>query len=129
MDSAGNNWGRINYGANIGLCPVTEMGNMGNWQKSSFCGVMGPRFSLPPEQIFSALMRERLLIELSTAITDALSAEHHMRLTTMQAAEKNIDENLEAMNLEYQQMRQENITTELLDVVSGAEALRTQKRK
>ena len=47
----------------------------------------------------------------------------------MQAVEKNIDENLEAMNLEYQQMRQENITTELLDVVSGAEALRMQKRK
>ena len=88
-----------------------------------------PTYTLPPEQIFSALMKERLLIELSTAITQALSAEHHMRLTTMQAAEKNIDENLEAMNLEYQQMRQENITTELLDVVSGAEALRTQKRK
>ena len=88
-----------------------------------------PTYTLPPEQIFSALMRERLLIELSTAITDALSAEHHMRLTTMQAAEKNIDENLEAMNLEYQQMRQENITTELLDVVSGAEALRMQKKK
>ena len=88
-----------------------------------------PTYTLKPDQIFSALMKERLLIELSTAITDALSAEHHMRLTTMQAAEKNIDENLEAMNLEYQQMRQENITTELLDVVSGAEALRTQKRK
>ena len=88
-----------------------------------------PTYTLEPDQIFSALMRERLLIELSTAITEALSAEHHMRLTTMQAAEKNIDENLEAMNLEYQQMRQENITTELLDVVSGAEALRLQKRK
>ena len=88
-----------------------------------------PTYTLKPDQIFSALMRERLLIELSTAITDALSAEHHMRLTTMQAAEKNIDENLDAMNLQYQQMRQENITTELLDVVSGAEALRTQKRK
>lgn len=88
-----------------------------------------PTYTLPPEQIFDALRKERLLIELSTALTDALSAEHHMRLTTMQAAEKNIDENLEAMNLEYQQMRQENITTELLDVVSGAEALRLQKRK
>ncbi|MBR1778269.1 MAG: F0F1 ATP synthase subunit gamma [Alphaproteobacteria bacterium] len=88
-----------------------------------------PTYTLPPDKIYSALMRERLLIELSTAITEALSAEHHMRLTTMQAAEKNIDENLEAMNLEYQQMRQENITTELLDVVSGAEALRNQKRK
>ena len=88
-----------------------------------------PTYTLPPDQIFSALMKERLLIELSTAITEALSAEHHMRLTTMQAAEKNIDENLESMNLEYQQMRQENITTELLDVVSGAEALRKQKRR
>ena len=50
-----------------------------------------------------------------------------MRLTTMQAAEKNIDENLETMNLQYQQMRQENITTELLDVVNGAEAMRKKK--
>ena len=47
----------------------------------------------------------------------------------MQAAEKNIDENLERMNLEYQQKRQENITTELLDVVSGAEALRSKEKK
>ena len=44
-DSSGYNWGRINYGANIGLRPSTEMGNMSNWQKSAFCGVMGPRFS------------------------------------------------------------------------------------
>lgn len=87
-----------------------------------------PTYTLPAKTIYSALIKERLLIELSTAITEALSAEHHMRLTTMQAAEKNIDENLEAMNLQYQQMRQENITTELLDVVSGAEALRMQKK-
>ena len=86
-----------------------------------------PMYTLPPEKIYSALLKERLLIELSTAITEALSAEHHMRLTTMQAAEKNIDENLEAMNLQYQQMRQENITTELLDVVNGAEAMRKKK--
>ena len=86
-----------------------------------------PTYTLLPEKIYSALLKERLLIELSTAITEALSAEHHMRLTTMQAAEKNIDENLEAMNLQYQQMRQENITTELLDVVNGAEAMRKKK--
>lgn len=88
-----------------------------------------PTYTLPSEKIYSALLQERLLIELSTSITEALSAEHHMRLTTMQAAEKNIDENLEKMNLEYQQLRQENITTELLDVVSGAEALRAENQK
>lgn len=98
-------------------------------KKMGWPGRNFPTYTLPASAIYSALVRERLLIELSTAITEALSAEHHMRLTTMQAAEKNIDENLESMNLEYQQMRQENITTELLDVVSGAEALRKQKRK
>lgn len=88
-----------------------------------------PTYTLPSHKIYSALLRERLLIELSTALTDALSAEHHTRLSTMQAAEKNIDTNLEAMNLEYQQMRQENITTELLDVVNGVEALNVNKKK
>ena len=59
-----------------------------------------------------------------------MSAEAHaLMMQGFHLAEKNIDENLEAMNLEYQQMRQENITTELLDVVSGAEALRMQKKK
>ena len=42
----------------------------------------------------------------------------------MQNAEKNIDESLEQMNLEYQQERQENITDELIDVISGAEAVK-----
>lgn len=88
-----------------------------------------PTFSLPAGTLFSSLVQERLLIELSTAITDALTAEHHTRLMTMTAAEKNIDENLERMNLDYQQKRQENITTELLEVVSGAEALLQQQKK
>ena len=87
-----------------------------------------PVFSMPAPRLFSCLVQERLLIETATALTDSLTAEHHTRLMTMQAAEKNIDENLERMNLEYQQMRQENITTELLDVVSGAEALRKKRR-
>lgn len=98
-------------------------------KKTRWPGRNFPTYTLPAEKIYSALVKERLLIELSTAITEALVAEHHMRLTTMQAAEKNIDENLEKMNLEYQQMRQENITTELLEVVSGAEALRQQKKR
>jgi F-type H+-transporting ATPase subunit gamma len=42
----------------------------------------------------------------------------------MQNAEKNIDESLEDMNLQYQQQRQESITDELIDVISGAEAMK-----
>lgn len=86
-----------------------------------------PIYTMSSGKLFSALMRERLMMTLSIALAEALTAEHHMRLTTMQAAEKNIDDNLEKMNQVYQQMRQENITTELLDVVNGAEAMRKKK--
>lgn len=94
------------------------------WEGKSF-----PEYSMKSDALFSALVREKMMMTISTALTDALSAEHHMRLTTMQAAEKNIDENLEKMNLQFQQIRQENITTELLDVVNGAEALSAQTKK
>ena len=57
-------------------------------------------------------------------LNDSLASEHFTRMTNMQEAEKNIDENLERMNLEYQQQRQENITDELIDVISGADAMR-----
>lgn len=93
------------------------------WQSRRF-----PTYTMKPAVLFSSLIQERLLMDLSTAIAESLTAEHHMRLTTMQAAEKNIDENLEKMNLTYQQMRQENITTELLDVVNGVEAMRKKKK-
>lgn len=66
--STEGSWGRINYGANIGLLPVTEMGNMGNWQKSSYCGMMGPRFSVTPEQISDGASNTILLSELRAGL-------------------------------------------------------------
>lgn len=96
-------------------------------EKRSWEGKSFPDYSMDSDKLFSSLVHEKMMMTISTALTDALSAEHHMRLTTMQAAEKNIDENLEIMHQTYQQMRQENITTELLDVVNGAEAMRKKK--
>ncbi|MCQ2913828.1 MAG: F0F1 ATP synthase subunit gamma [Alphaproteobacteria bacterium] len=93
------------------------------WEGNSY-----PEYSMDEDKLFSSLVHEKMMMTISTILTDSLSAEHHTRLTTMQAAEKNIDENLEQMNQTYQQMRQENITTELLDVVNGAEAMRKQKK-
>jgi len=79
--------------------------------------------------LVSCLIKEYVAISVVTAITNSLKAEHYTRLANMQAAEKNIDETLERMNLEYQQMRQEAITNELLDVVNGSEALRNRLKK
>lgn len=87
-----------------------------------------PLITLKPQVLVSKLIQEYLMIVLSGAITMSLVAEHHARMINMQNAEKNIDESLEQMNLEFQQKRQEAITEELIDVVSGSEALQVKKR-
>lgn len=82
-----------------------------------------PMIPLSRQQLMSALMNEYLTIAMASHLNYSLAAEHFTRMTNMQNAEKNIDENLAEMNLLYQQQRQESITSELIDVVSGAEAM------
>jgi F-type H+-transporting ATPase subunit gamma len=89
------------------------------WETNNF-----PMLSTTPAQMFAALLSEMLMITLSKQINASLAAEHWTRMTNMQNAEKNIDENLDKMNLEYQQQRQEEITGELIDVISGANAIK-----
>ncbi len=88
-----------------------------------------PLITLNPPVLLSKLIQEYLMVLLSGAITMSLAAEHYARMINMQNAEKNIDESLEKMNSEYQQKRQEAITEELIDVVSGSEALQIKKLK
>ena len=50
--------------------------------------------------------------------------ENASRLASMQAAERNIAEHLDTLNAQYRYQRQHAITEELLDIVTGYEALR-----
>lgn len=79
------------------------------------------------KNLFSEFMRQLLFVNIYKAISLSLAAEYFTRMISMQNAEKNIDEHLETMNLEYQQRRQTEITNELLDVVIGAEVLNSKK--
>ncbi len=82
-----------------------------------------PMLPVNKDKMFAALVGEILMIALSKQINASLAAEHYIRMTNMQNAEKNIDESLEELNLEFQQQRQEEITGELIDVISGANAM------
>ena len=73
------------------------------------------------------LLRQDLFIALYTAIAAAKAAEHGARLAAMHAAEQNIEERLDRFRSRYHQLRQAQITSELLDVVSGFELLRDGK--
>jgi F-type H+-transporting ATPase subunit gamma len=83
-----------------------------------------PVFTMNRDRLFSALVRQYLFVSLYRAYTESMASENSARLSSMQAAEKNIQEKLEELTSLHRQLRQEGITSELLDIVSGFEALR-----
>jgi F-type H+-transporting ATPase subunit gamma len=93
------------------------------WQSSAL-PMVGTRW----QPLFSALIRQYLFVSLYRAAVESLASENAARLASMQAAEKNIEERLENLNADYRQQRQNAITGELLDIVSGFEALKQPHR-
>jgi F-type H+-transporting ATPase subunit gamma len=82
-----------------------------------------PLYTMDREALFSSLVREHLFVSLYRAFAESLASENASRLASMQAAEKNVDERLRELSTQYHQQRQMSITSELLDIVAGFEAL------
>ena len=57
-------------------------------------------------------------------ILDSLAAEHGARMTAMQKATDNATELLKDLRLSYNKARQASITNEIIEIVSGSEALK-----
>ena len=79
------------------------------------------------EDLFRTLVRELLTVSLHRAVIESLASEHAARLAAMHAAERNLEERLDDLTLAYRRERQNAITSELLDVVAGFEALRNEE--
>jgi len=86
-----------------------------------------PMFTLEEQRLFQLLIREYLFVSLFRAFAESLASENASRLASMQVAEKNIDERLRALKTTTRQIRQENITSELLDIIASFEALTNRK--
>ncbi|MGO1469146.1 MAG: F0F1 ATP synthase subunit gamma [Tissierella sp.] len=86
-----------------------------------------PTYFVKKETIISDLIRQYFFITLYRTFCFSLASENASRLASMQSAEKNIDERLEELNFEYRRERQNSITSELNDVVSGFKAIRGSK--
>ncbi|MGB5985681.1 MAG: F0F1 ATP synthase subunit gamma [Desulfobacterales bacterium] len=82
-----------------------------------------PWFSMAWDPLFAALIRQYLFVSLYRAAAESLAAENASRLAAMQGAESNIAERLDELQAQYHRQRQMGITEELLDIVSGFEAL------
>jgi F-type H+-transporting ATPase subunit gamma len=89
-------------------------------------GKWNPVYIFEPE--ISVLVRElipkMLKVQMYKTILDSYASEHAARMTAMAQATENATDLLKQLRLSYNKARQGAITKELLEIVSGAEALR-----
>lgn len=82
-----------------------------------------PTFSMDREALLSRLLHQYLFVSIFRACAESQASEHASRLSAMQSAERNLDDRLEEVTMTFRRARQNTITSELLDVVSGFEAI------
>ncbi|MCA9492599.1 MAG: F0F1 ATP synthase subunit gamma [Myxococcales bacterium] len=83
-----------------------------------------PVLHLRPAQLVRRLVDEVVLAELTWAAMSSFAAESEARMRTVQSALDHVKDKLDELRHQEAQLRQEEVTTELLDVVNGAEAAR-----
>ncbi len=76
------------------------------------------------EEIVKELIPKSLKIQFYKAVLDSFVAEHGARMTAMHKATDNATGMISDLTLQYNKARQATITNQILEVVSGAEALR-----
>ncbi len=59
----------------------------------------------------------------ATAILESVASEHGARMSAMDSATRNAGDMIDRLTLRYNRQRQANITKELIEIISGAEAL------
>jgi F-type H+-transporting ATPase subunit gamma len=81
-------------------------------------------FEPGPQEVLDAILPKYFLYQVWRIVLESYAAEQGARMTAMNAATKNAGELIEKLMLVYNKARQGLITKELLEVVSGAEALK-----
>jgi len=82
-------------------------------------------FEIEPsaEQLLAVLVPKALETEIYRALLENQAGEHAARMAAMEAATRNTEELISSLTLKYNRARQAAITKELVEIVSGAEAL------
>ena len=90
---------------------------------------LSPLHNLAPAKLVEKLIADYVFGLLTEAAIDALASENAARFAAMDSAHENVSKKLEQLCQDARQARQDEITTELLDLVTGAEAVREVERR
>lgn len=81
-------------------------------------------FEPEPENIIRELLVKHFDLQVYRCMSESVAGEHGARMSAMENATNNASEMINKLTLTYNKLRQEKITTELTEIVSGAEALK-----
>jgi len=76
------------------------------------------------ESLLEELLRRFFEYTIYYALIDSLAAEHGARMQAMDAATNNAKEMVKTLTVKYNKARQEAITTELIEIISGVESMK-----
>jgi F-type H+-transporting ATPase subunit gamma len=76
------------------------------------------------DTLLEALVRRYLEYSMYYALIDSLAAEHSARMQAMDSATTNAKEMADKLTVKYNKARQESITTELIEIISGMESMK-----
>ncbi len=75
-------------------------------------------------EVLDVLLPQHIAAQIWRALLESMAAEHGARMSAMDAASRNAKDLIEKITLQANRVRQAGITTELMEIVSGAEALK-----
>jgi F-type H+-transporting ATPase subunit gamma len=80
-------------------------------------------FEPAEEEILASLLPQNLAVQIYRAMLESAAGEQGARMTAMDSATRNAGEMIARLTLSYNRQRQANITKELIEIISGAEAV------
>ncbi|HVB80372.1 MAG TPA: FoF1 ATP synthase subunit gamma [Candidatus Binataceae bacterium] len=83
-----------------------------------------PIVNLKPRRLFDELAAEYMFAMLEAAAMESFASENAARFRTMEAAHENIENKSSELNRMARRIRQESVTTEILDLIGGFEAMK-----
>ena len=102
------------------ILPITmEEGSSSEQSVSEGDLVVEPKL----DEFLDSLLEKKLLGSVYNALLNGSASEHGARMTAMDSATSNAQEVIKKLTLQYNRARQAAITTELTEIISGAEAL------
>src|SRR6266545_39420 len=94
-------------------------------QEAAGNGLGGAIYEFEPseEEILSELLPNNLAVQIYTALLENAASEQGARMTAMDNATRNAGDMIDRLTMNYNRTRQAVITKELIEIISGAEAL------